>query len=265
MSSMNVIVEPETILTFQKSGDAIKETIKIANKDSKPIAFKVKTTAPKQYCVRPSVGVVPSGETVSIMLQMNEKDHEIDHSKTKDRFLIQWAYFEGGAEADLNTFWAESEKPEKKAEVGEKKLKCQVLLPDGKMSTQEDTKADSPKMISKAVTSERPKETLPQEASTSDKSLWKISDAGATASPTQRLQQLLLEASEKNKTLLTENTTLKSQVKGNPPIVPPSNPAIRASIKPKPRLELFMVILVSGVSLVFGFLVGFLANHVNED
>lgn len=44
----------------------VKRGLVIHNPNPHPIAFKVKTTAPKQYCVRPNSGRVESGETVEV-------------------------------------------------------------------------------------------------------------------------------------------------------------------------------------------------------
>jgi len=46
--------------------DAIKETLIIRNPTQLPIAFKVKTTAPKQYCVRPNSGRVEPGQELEV-------------------------------------------------------------------------------------------------------------------------------------------------------------------------------------------------------
>jgi hypothetical protein len=43
-----------------------KETLNITNPNSHDIAFKVKTTAPKLYCVRPNAGVVPAGQSLEV-------------------------------------------------------------------------------------------------------------------------------------------------------------------------------------------------------
>lgn len=36
-----------------------QQTFKIFNTSEEPISFKIKTTSPKQYCVRPNVGIIP--------------------------------------------------------------------------------------------------------------------------------------------------------------------------------------------------------------
>lgn len=61
----------------------------LSNSSDEPLAFKVKTTAPKLYCVRPNASIVPPGESVKISLilqgftQPLAKDY-----KCKDKFLI---------------------------------------------------------------------------------------------------------------------------------------------------------------------------------
>lgn len=44
----------------------VKQSLKVTNSNSQPVAFKVKTTAPKQYCVRPNSGRIEPGETVEV-------------------------------------------------------------------------------------------------------------------------------------------------------------------------------------------------------
>ena len=45
----------------------VEETLTIRNPYSTPIAFKVKTTAPKQYCVRPNSGIVDPESTREVL------------------------------------------------------------------------------------------------------------------------------------------------------------------------------------------------------
>jgi hypothetical protein len=44
----------------------VKEVLIIQNPNSFPVAFKVKTTTPRQYCVRPNAGRIEPGETVDV-------------------------------------------------------------------------------------------------------------------------------------------------------------------------------------------------------
>ncbi|GAB0087455.1 motile sperm domain-containing protein 2 [Sergentomyia squamirostris] len=57
-------------LIFNKSGNDFTGSVEIVNIDSKPITYKVKTTAPDKFRVRPSSGVLApgSGTTVNVVL-----------------------------------------------------------------------------------------------------------------------------------------------------------------------------------------------------
>jgi hypothetical protein len=44
-----------------------REVLKLRNPSDEEVAFKVKTTAPKLYCVRPNAGVVPAGGSVEVL------------------------------------------------------------------------------------------------------------------------------------------------------------------------------------------------------
>lgn len=40
--------------------------LKLANPSDKRVCFKIKTTAPKRYCVRPNAGILEPGNSISI-------------------------------------------------------------------------------------------------------------------------------------------------------------------------------------------------------
>lgn len=46
--------------------DVVTTNLKLKNPSDKRVCFKVKTTAPRRYCVRPNSGVIDPGATVVI-------------------------------------------------------------------------------------------------------------------------------------------------------------------------------------------------------
>lgn len=66
----------------------VTEYFKLTNPTGKKIAFKVKTTAPKRYCVRPNNGVINPGSSVSIAVMLQATDGTIA-DKSKHKFMIQ--------------------------------------------------------------------------------------------------------------------------------------------------------------------------------
>lgn len=65
------------------------EYVTIANNSQEQIAFKVKTTAPKFYCVRPNAALLGPGESVQVhvILLGLGKEPEADF-KCRDKFLV---------------------------------------------------------------------------------------------------------------------------------------------------------------------------------
>ena len=46
--------------------DVVTSDLKLTNPSEKRVCFKVKTTAPKRYCVRPNSGIIEPGSTVTV-------------------------------------------------------------------------------------------------------------------------------------------------------------------------------------------------------
>ena len=67
----------------------ITEYLTLSNPTNTPLAFKVKTTAPKLYCVRPNASIVQPGDSlqISIILQGFSQPLPNDY-KCKDKFLL---------------------------------------------------------------------------------------------------------------------------------------------------------------------------------
>ncbi|KAM0261833.1 hypothetical protein ACHAQJ_002036 [Trichoderma viride] len=89
---MSVEIEPLE-LSFQRPFTVeVSRILKIKNPSSSPLAFKVKTTAPKQYCVRPNAGRIEPGQDfdVTVLLQAMKADPPLD-AKCRDKFLVQSA------------------------------------------------------------------------------------------------------------------------------------------------------------------------------
>lgn len=61
------------------------------------MGFKVKTTTPRKYVVRPSSGVADPGATVQIQVVMqSQKDFPPDLKNCKDKFLVQTVVLQPG-------------------------------------------------------------------------------------------------------------------------------------------------------------------------
>ncbi|GMK54234.1 hypothetical protein CspeluHIS016_0108200 [Cutaneotrichosporon spelunceum] len=126
---MAVNLSPPNQLGFPRPlTQIVKRSLLIHNPNPQPVAFKVKTTAPKQYCVRPNQGRVDPGESieVQIVLQPLAADPP-PHAKCKDKFLVQSAFIPPDEEMhSLPEMWAQVERNNKPS-IHEQKLRCAYL------------------------------------------------------------------------------------------------------------------------------------------
>ncbi|CAN4106204.1 unnamed protein product [Withania somnifera] len=63
--------------------------VHIANITDQYVAFKVKTTSPKKYCVRPNIGVIKPKSTYDFTVTMQAQRTVPPDMQCKDKFLIQ--------------------------------------------------------------------------------------------------------------------------------------------------------------------------------
>ena len=69
-----LILDPPNELRFKGPfDDYVTVSLIIKNPTEKRIAFKIKTTAPRRYCVKPNSGVLDSGQSMKVNGNKNKK------------------------------------------------------------------------------------------------------------------------------------------------------------------------------------------------
>ncbi|KAL9246829.1 hypothetical protein vseg_020320 [Gypsophila vaccaria] len=92
-------IEPlELKFTFELKKQ-IASSLKLYNKTDNYVAFKVKTTNPKKYCVRPNTGVVSPRSTCDIVVTMQAQKEAPPDMQCRDKFLLQSVIAPHGAAA----------------------------------------------------------------------------------------------------------------------------------------------------------------------
>uniref|UniRef100_A0AAF5PG10 Major sperm protein n=1 Tax=Wuchereria bancrofti TaxID=6293 RepID=A0AAF5PG10_WUCBA len=107
-------IEPTSELVFKGPfNDVVTCQMRLTNPTERQVCFKVKTTAPKQYCVRPNSGVLSPGETcnVAVMLQPFDASSNVEMEHTKHKFLIQSVYAPPG-NLSLGNIWKNAQPSE---------------------------------------------------------------------------------------------------------------------------------------------------------
>lgn len=132
---MSVELSPSAQLGFHRPlTQLVKRTLTVANHNHQPVAFKVKTTAPKNFCVRPNSGRIEPGERVEVQVLLQPmKEEPAPDAKCRDKFLIQSAIITPDIETrSLQDLWALVEadaKAGKEGAIHEQKIRCAYLAP----------------------------------------------------------------------------------------------------------------------------------------
>ncbi|XP_074595286.1 vesicle-associated membrane protein-associated protein A-like [Brevipalpus obovatus] len=101
-----LIIEPKNVIHFKGPyTDVVTSYLKLTNPTNRKICFKVKTTAPRRYCVRPNNGTVDPQSTtqIAVMLQPFDFDSQNDN-RNKHKFMIQ-TMFEPEGDVDPDSMW----------------------------------------------------------------------------------------------------------------------------------------------------------------
>ncbi|KAK7939227.1 hypothetical protein WMY93_002553 [Mugilogobius chulae] len=112
-------VSPAEELSFGSGETERKSLIILSNVTKNQVAFKVRTTAPEKYRVKPSSSSCEPGASVEIVVSL----HGVSQASPQDRFLIMAAEMDSTSSQELAQFWKEVQKPK----IMEHRLRCHVL------------------------------------------------------------------------------------------------------------------------------------------
>ncbi|KAK4985142.1 phosphatidylinositol-binding protein scs2 [Elasticomyces elasticus] len=146
---MSVELDPVELGFKRPFTHEVSQVLRLRNPNSDPVAFKVKTTAPKQYCVRPNSGRIEAGQdvevqgkagalqgqekpayTTTVLLQAMKEDPPPD-ARCRDKFLVQSVAVTADREfSNPAAIWSNIEQTAKSS-IQEKKIRVTFLPADG--------------------------------------------------------------------------------------------------------------------------------------
>ncbi|XP_030016405.1 vesicle-associated membrane protein-associated protein A [Sphaeramia orbicularis] len=192
-----LILDPPSDLRFKGPfTDVVTTNLKLKNPSDRKVCFKVKTTAPRRYCVRPNSGVIEAGAAVNISVMLQPFDYD-PNEKSKHKFMVQTIFAPPNV-SDMDSLWKDA-KPD---DLMDSKLRCVFELPseNDKVNEVEAIKA-APVMNS--VKAESLASTVPAAASPDDSDLKKAQDK------CKRLQIENSKLAEENRQLKDEGLRLR--------------------------------------------------------
>ncbi|OJJ87080.1 putative integral ER membrane protein Scs2 [Aspergillus glaucus CBS 516.65] len=125
---MSVVLNPPELGFKRPFIHEVCQVLELYNENPEAIVFKVKTTAPKHYCVRPNSGRIEPGKHVGVqvLLQAMKDEPPLD-AKCKDKFLVQTVAVTGDLEfANVTSIFEKSSK----SSVQERKIRVNWLAQD---------------------------------------------------------------------------------------------------------------------------------------
>eukprot|EP00891_Asterochloris_glomerata_P006534 jgi/Astpho2/6534/Aster-07318 len=104
----------------------IPVTLSLHNPGTERVGFKVKTTSPKKYCVRPSSGFVDPGTTKDVQVIMQaQREYPGNLAECKDKFLVQWVKVDN----DVKDVLPDAFDAGKNKEIKQSKLRVTLVGP----------------------------------------------------------------------------------------------------------------------------------------
>uniref|UniRef100_A0A8C2BNP6 Vesicle-associated membrane protein-associated protein A n=1 Tax=Cyprinus carpio TaxID=7962 RepID=A0A8C2BNP6_CYPCA len=198
-----LILDPPTDLRFRGPfTDVVTANLKLKNPSERKVCFKVKTTAPRRYCVRPNSGIIDPGAAViiSVMLQPFEYD---PNEKSKHKFMVQ-TIFAPAAATDTEALWKDA-KPD---DLMDSKLRCVFELPSENDKVNDADSASKPAAVLNSSKLDVPVAGKAVSAALDDSEMKKILEE------CRRLQTEASKLNEENRQLRDEGVRLRKVQRG---------------------------------------------------
>ncbi|XP_045194637.2 vesicle-associated membrane protein/synaptobrevin-binding protein-like [Mercenaria mercenaria] len=131
MSNLDQVLQiepsvPSAELVFRGPFNKVSTAyLKLTNPSDKQVCFRVRTTAPKRYSVRPNNGVIESKGTVTVAVMLQPFDYD-PNVKFLHKFMVQTMFAPDGKIENQEQLWKDVP-PE---QLMDSKLKC-VFDPTG--------------------------------------------------------------------------------------------------------------------------------------
>ncbi|KAF2356071.1 Major sperm protein (MSP) domain [Trinorchestia longiramus] len=161
-----LILEPSQELKFKGPfEDIVASKLTLKNPTDQPVCFKVKTTAPRRYCVRPNSGTVEPKSTVTVMLLLQPFEFD-PHEKNKHKFMVQTMFKPEGDDVNHETLFREA----KPGELMDSKLRCVFEMPPGAVPASQSAAAGGGGVVENGeTTTSAPQTEVSQPALTTTK------------------------------------------------------------------------------------------------
>ncbi|KAH8971282.1 hypothetical protein BDL97_02G132600 [Sphagnum fallax] len=222
----------------------ISSSLRLVNSSENYVAFKVKTTSPKKYCVRPNTGIVLPQSSADVTVTMQAQREAPPDMQCKDKFLVQSVIAPVGSspkDVSQELFNKEAGK-----EVHEAKLRVLYVSPPQPPSpiTESSEEGLSPKMEAAVDNGDRHFPPL-------DPTAKEISELKAKFT---EVKNALSTMTEERNSAIQQNIRLQQELRTN--TTAKAGGIGKANQKLQSGFSFLFVILVALLGMLVGYLLG---------
>ncbi|CAF4645076.1 unnamed protein product, partial [Rotaria sp. Silwood1] len=101
---MTLELIPNSDLVFKGPFNVVSTaTLKLYNSGNDRLAYKIKTTAPKRYCVKPKSGFLDAHASANMHAMLQPEAADKPDDRTTHKFMVQWVAVDTTLKGPLNT------------------------------------------------------------------------------------------------------------------------------------------------------------------
>lgn len=141
--------------------------LELYNPTDEQICFKVKTTAPRRYCVRPNSGLIKPTEKIKIAIMLQPIDNDSQSERNRHKFMVQSVSIKD-ENMNVDNIWNEAPSND----IMDSKLRCVFQMP----SVSEDSETSASPSSTTASAPAPPSYPQATTQSPSSKSKSKVQD-----------------------------------------------------------------------------------------
>ncbi|XP_076449613.1 vesicle-associated membrane protein/synaptobrevin-binding protein-like [Babylonia areolata] len=239
-----LILEPSTELTFKGPfTDIVTAYLKLQNPTEKKICFKVKTTAPKRYCVRPNGGILDPGSSISVAVMLQPFEYD-PSEKSKHKFMVQSMFAPDGKIESQEQLWKDAS-PDSLMDT---KLKCVFDMPDGTAQNGVQDVSQEEKV--------KPVKTEPASVTPSKPSAPGAGEEKKLMEEARRLQSEVNVLTAENRKLKEEGARLRKVAMADTLASTPPSSQQSSFIVEKPAVSTVPLVLYVLAAVIVGLLIG---------
>lgn len=108
--------------------------LELSNPTEDRVCFKVKTTAPRRYCVRPNSGLIKPAEKIKIAIMLQPVENDSQSERNRHKFMVQ-SIIVKDENMSVDNIWTFAEQDD----IMDSKLRCVFQMP----SVSEDSESSA--------------------------------------------------------------------------------------------------------------------------